>query len=501
MVAAARLTPWSCPAEWLAVRQLVTARDPRALAHLEVWGSRVARLPAGVETTVGLLRALLATPHTTLSLATAVNRFLNHISHLGMALWDVSRLGEACARLAVPEWLVELRHETTHGAMPPLALLRAALHLGLAWLDQHYWAREDREEQEEEGEDRLARLLEVYKYLKVYQVWGTATLQEIREQGEVWELVEGLWGELAMAQALATLTVKQAVGLVKTEVVNLVREEEEEGLERLAMVLVEEELLLPGREFLDSLEEEEGGRGEVKVPRQLQKVWGEMVGMVDRGPGAAALVDRLMARAGGEGEGALLAGAWVVLLVEGMLGRGGKLITITPGRVGEARLERWLERPSPVVVQLVALLCQVAGVEEARAKRLENLVKLAANPPEVRTAGVVVKRLEEVLGEKVEKVEKVEERRDEGGWELDTQHSWESVVLGGWEGQGWEDLWVVGEWEKEEQGEEEEVPEVHIGAIDWSTANGQKRREGSKGAHFYTDSVKSPRPWKRQRKA
>ena len=219
------------------------------------------------------------------------------------------------------------------------------------------------------------------------------------------------------------------------------------------------------------------------------------------GPGAAALVDRLMARAGGEGEGALLAGAWVVLLVEGMLGRGGKLITITPGRVGEARLERWLERPSPVVVQLVALLCQVAGVEEARAKRLETLVKLAANPPEVRTAGVVVKRLEEVLGEKVEKVEKVEERRDVGGWELDTQHSWESVVLGGWEGQGWEDLWVVGEWEKEEQGEEEEVPEVHIGAIDWSTANGQKRREGSKGAHFYTDSVKSPRPWKRQRKA
>jgi len=217
----------------------------------------VARLPAGVETTVGLLRALLATPHTALSLATAVNRFLNHISHLGMALWDVSRLGDACARLAVPEWLVELRHETTHGAMPPLALLRAALHLGLAWLDQHYWAREDVEEQEQVGEDRLARLLEVYKYLKVYQVWGTATLQEIREQGEVWELVEGLWGELAMAQALATLTVKQAVGLVKTVVVNLVREEEEEGLERLARVLVEEELLLPGREFMASLEEEE----------------------------------------------------------------------------------------------------------------------------------------------------------------------------------------------------------------------------------------------------
>ena len=62
----------------------------------------------------------------------AVNRFLNHVSHLAMNMWGLSKLHKAGARLALPEWLVELRHETTHGQMPGLAVLRAATQSGLA---------------------------------------------------------------------------------------------------------------------------------------------------------------------------------------------------------------------------------------------------------------------------------------------------------------------------------------------------------------------------------
>merc|ERR1711936_255799 len=92
---------------------------------------------------------------------------------------------------------------------------------------------------------------------------------------------------------LVRLSVKQAVGLVKTEIVNLLREEEEEGLERLARILVEEELLIPDKEFLESLEEEEEAKkgGEVSVPKQLQKLWTELVGLMDRGLGVAVLID------------------------------------------------------------------------------------------------------------------------------------------------------------------------------------------------------------------
>jgi hypothetical protein len=71
----ARVTPWASRAEWEAVRELVRARSPLAVDHLAVWGARAARLPAGAETTLGLLRAHLALPHTALSLATALNRW------------------------------------------------------------------------------------------------------------------------------------------------------------------------------------------------------------------------------------------------------------------------------------------------------------------------------------------------------------------------------------------------------------------------------------------
>ena len=487
-----RVTPWSCTNEWSAVRDLVVGRHPTALSHLMVWSSRVGRLPAGVETTVSLLQAHLLNPHTPLSIATAVNRFLNHISHLGMALWDVSRLHEAASRLSVPEWVVEVRHETTHGAMPTITLLRAAMHFALTWLDTHYWKEVQEGEVEEKEGDRIGGLLELYKYLKVYQLWGTVALLDIKEQGEVWDHLQGLWDQVMSGRDLVRLSVKQSVGLVKTEIVNLLREEEEEGLERLARILVEEELLIPDKEFLESLEEEEGVKkgGEVSVPKQLQKLWTELVGLIDRGLGVAALIDRLMERVGNEGGGdaALLSGAWVVLLAEGMLGRGGKLIPITSSTVAEARLEKWLAVANPVVSQLTGLLCQVAGLEESRRRKVELLVRTAANPPEVRAGEGRVRSLVDLT--ELNTVGEEERKVDEGGWVKDVKQSWDTVTLGGWQGQSWEALWVEGEWAKEDTEEDlENLPDFHIDAIDWSKANGQKRKvEEKQGvAHFYSD--------------
>ena len=66
-----------------------------------------------MKTTHSLLVAITTTPHTPLSLATALNRFLNIVSHLAMNMWGLSKLNKAGARLAVTEWLVELRHENT----------------------------------------------------------------------------------------------------------------------------------------------------------------------------------------------------------------------------------------------------------------------------------------------------------------------------------------------------------------------------------------------------
>merc|ERR1712001_575765 len=139
----------------------------------------------------------------------------------------------------------------------------------------------------------------------------------------------------------------------------MLREEEEEGLEKLSKVLVEEELLIPDKNFMESLEADKQGvkkAGEVSVPKQLQKLWTEFVGLIDRGLGVAALIDRLM---------------------------------------------------------------------------------------EINTAG-----------------ESEGKGGEESGWTLDSKQAWETLPLGGWQTQGWESLWVEGEWAKEDNGEElENLPD------------------------------------------
>ena len=59
------------------------------------------------------------------ALSMAINRFLNHISHLGMNVWGLSKLHSAAEKLGVPSWVVDIRHDSTHGQMPGITILRA----------------------------------------------------------------------------------------------------------------------------------------------------------------------------------------------------------------------------------------------------------------------------------------------------------------------------------------------------------------------------------------
>jgi hypothetical protein len=243
----------------------------------------------------------------------------------------------------------------------------------------------------------------------------------------------------------------------------------------------------------------------VAVPRQLQLVWAELVGLVERGPGAELLVDRLMEKVAEGGEAGLLAGAWVVLLVEGLLGAGGsKLLPVTPRRVTESRLARWLERPGPVVGQLAGLLCRAAGLPEERRRRVEQLVKAAAAAPESPAGPGVVRTLGELRGEEGP-------GGKEGGWRVASGQCWDTVPLGGWQGQDWGALWGEGEWDEEEGEGAETLPTFAVGAIDWSSASGPAGRRAGEGRgqtvlkelpHFYTAGAKPQQrsPWKRQKR-
>ena len=483
------VTPWHSRGEWLAVRELVVARDPRVLPHLAVWRLRVARLPAGVETTASLLEALASSPHTALSLATAVNRFLNHVSHIGMNMWEVTKLHEAAALLSVPEWIVSLRHETSHGQMPGVAMLRAALEYGLSWLETHYWSSDEAELEPDQArdsdseEETLHRLLECFLYLKLYQVWGTERAAELRPQEEVWAHLQQLWGAVSQASRLHELSIKQAVGIVKTEVCTLLDREEGAGVDMLAQLLAHEDLLVPDSDFMESFDSGQSDK-EVEVPENLILIWSDFINIIDRQAGVRVLVDRLMARLQDEERaGPELAAAWVVVLVQGMLGRAAPAcLAISPGRVEGACLEAWLQSPTPLTSQLADLLAEVAGVTDPRLGQLVRLytgAKLEARPLKsdaIYTEADLVHLVTASPSDPDTSASACE------GWQLDTSRAWDTVARGAVLGPGdWTSLWLEAEWcdpDPEEDGDTEDtVPSFEIPPVDWSSA----RRGGGGG--------------------
>ena len=76
---------------------------------------------------------------------------------------------------------------------------------------------------------------------------GTERMSEL----QVWNYIQELWIVVQENQSLESFSVKQAVGLIKTEMCNLC--EGEEGMELLACIPDEEALLVPEKEFLEVL--------------------------------------------------------------------------------------------------------------------------------------------------------------------------------------------------------------------------------------------------------
>lgn len=41
--------------------------------------------------------------------------------------------------MAIPDWLVDVRHDATHSSLPSLEVLETGCHIALAWLKTNYW--------------------------------------------------------------------------------------------------------------------------------------------------------------------------------------------------------------------------------------------------------------------------------------------------------------------------------------------------------------------------
>ena len=507
------VTPWCDQEEWEQVRELVLARDAAALQYFDVWRLRVARLPAGVETTASLLQSHVSKPHTCLSLATSINRFLNQVSHIGMNMFGLTRMHEAAEMLSVPEWIVELRHDTTHGHMPGLTMLRAGLEFSLSWLETHYWRNYQSliiDDQETEESERK-RLLECFMYLKLYKVWGTERMSELRSQCEVWSHLQDLWRSVKQSEAmrLEDISVSRAVGAVKTEICSLIDREGEDGIDNLVDTLVNDGLLVPDNDFLESLDGWSGG-DEVEVPDQLVQIWSDFINITDRQEGVKLIVDKLIKRV--KSECCELSAAWVVTLVQAMLGQvtTDSPLNITQTQVSVTCLETWLHHPNNLISQMCPLLCQLAGVTD---RRVEALVKLFTGDKlsDAQTITTDSVYTDAHLSRDNDK-DHEETKNTSPGWVLDTEHNWESIKYGAVLGSSdWSSLWVDAHWNNNDTEEEEDVvPTFEIEPMDWSIFNKKRqskvtydespKKEQTTRAHFYTDTNYVDREFHRERK-
>lgn len=138
-----RVYPWRSREEWGMVASLIEEGAwQEARGWLAVWAAR-GGLPGPVEWTRGLLEAEQCWGEGgRLALGSAVTRLVNGVADGLQGAGAVARhIRPLLAARGLPGSLVDLRHQTTHGTLPPLASLRRAFSIAIQWLMDNYWSQ------------------------------------------------------------------------------------------------------------------------------------------------------------------------------------------------------------------------------------------------------------------------------------------------------------------------------------------------------------------------
>ena len=205
----------------------------RAVEQITIWKARTHKLAAGVETTFCLLQGAISYAKSLkeqdissessvcLCLAASVNRFLNLICHTGFNLFGLTKYYDVAEHFGIPDWIVEVRHETAHGHMPSEELLLDALAFSLKWIALNYWIPElknctymtvNEAPNEDNNQDsylksipiykRIHNLLDCYRYLKLYTIWGgVSKVSDLKDQSELYDHIIELLGIILFKKA------------------------------------------------------------------------------------------------------------------------------------------------------------------------------------------------------------------------------------------------------------------------------------------------------------
>lgn len=144
--------PWATVDELRKVFYTLYGKDldqkKEALKVIEIWKIRAKKLPVSLDCTVELFEAKLLdyesddsplNVYRQSAYAMAITRFVNLITEENQT--DMHRLSvhNLARKLNIPEWIINLRMDSTHAGLPSLPLLRAATDLILEYLKENFW--------------------------------------------------------------------------------------------------------------------------------------------------------------------------------------------------------------------------------------------------------------------------------------------------------------------------------------------------------------------------
>lgn len=156
--------PWASTAEWIHVRDGLFSGIPsqqrRAIDRIDAWRCRAPRsLPVSIISTVDLLRLALLDgvvnlelslsnvvedAHLRLAYSMALVRFVNLSTEI-LQKKTAQAVHMLASDIGLPEWLVNIRHEATHYALPSMDCLRNGVSVALEWLKLTYWDEQSKD--------------------------------------------------------------------------------------------------------------------------------------------------------------------------------------------------------------------------------------------------------------------------------------------------------------------------------------------------------------------
>ena len=311
-----RVVPWFNATEWTAVKDyLSNGQLSLAKNHILLWKSRTQKLHGGIETTLWLLDAILMHADEgahSLALSAAVNRFLNLVTHAGMQMFNMSKYYEVGEQLSIPRWIVDARHDASHNHMPNYEVLKSAATFSYKWLLINYWNFEARNHSLNNFEDiagyqnyeHIHQLLDTYKYLRIYAIWGNKSLEEIKDQEEIYQQLCDFLTSLKRSQGEPkkkkkkmsvhdTVSINDNVVILRNQIEKLIKQGHYLDQESILSTLVQDQLLIPDKDLCNSLVEE--GKDNPELPKNLVKVWSDVLSMISQAGCLPDLLTKLFA--------------------------------------------------------------------------------------------------------------------------------------------------------------------------------------------------------------